>query len=396
MSKGLGQSQSTHALDRKHVLLLAIICALTVSNLYLVQPLLAEIAEAFQVSAASVGIVATLSQVGYGIGVLLIVPLGDLFERRMLILTLMTLVTSMLVFAGFSSSLPLLSIANLLIGITTVVPQIVIPYAASLAPPRQQASVVGTVQSGLLIGILLARTVSGGIASALSWRGAYFVAAAISVLISVVIWFRFPKQEVAQKLSYPTLLRSMGSLLASHSVLRRVSIAAAFNFAAFSVFWTTLAFLLDSSFHYGPGVVGLFGIIGVVGAAASSVAGRMTDRRGARFTQYLSFIVTLISFVIFCFGEHSLVMLILGVIVMDAGVQAAHIACQVDVFSIYPEARARLNGIYMFLRFAGGALGSLMGAWSWNHWGWPGVCGAGLILCILSLISLNGHQEGSK
>lgn len=375
-------------LDRRLVLLLAVICALTIGNLYLAQPLLEQIARYFGRSASEVGSIATLSQLGYGTGVLLLVPLGDLVERRKLIYILLTAVTVTLVLAGVAPSLAFLSLASLLIGFSTVVPQVIIPYSASLAPPETRASVIGTVQSGLLIGILLARTFSGAIASVGGWRSAYLVSALLSVCVIVVVKFTFPRQEVGARSTYFALLKSMFTLVRRHDRLWKVSFSGGLNFAAFCAFWTTLAFLLESSFHYGPGAAGLFGLVGVVGALMASLAGRVSDRRGAHYTQLASTWITLFSFVIYFFAEHSLALLILGVIVMDAGAQANHIACQADVFSIDHEARSRLNGIYMFIRFTCGAIGSGVGAWVWSHCAWSGVSVFGLAVCVVSFVPI--------
>jgi predicted MFS family arabinose efflux permease len=367
---------------------MSFICAATVANIYYSQPLLADLAQYFQATESTVSIVATLSQVGYGLGVLFLVPLGDIYERRRLILLLLAGVSASLLVAAMAPTLLILSIACLLVGITTIVPQVLIPYAATLARPQERASVIGTIQSGLLIGILLARTVAGAVASFSNWRGIYFVGTAVSVLISGVVLRVLPKQETSSRLSYFKLLKSMLTLLFSESVLRKASLVSALNFAAFGAFWTTLAFLLKASFGYGPGVVGLFGIIGVVGALSASLAGRMSDKKGTHFTQVIAQVVTVLSFAFLAFATHSLILLIIGVIVLDAGVQAVHIACQAEVFSLSAEARSRLNGVYMFLRFLGGASGSLIGGWAWHHWQWTGVCASGVAFCVIGLLPL--------
>ena len=379
---------SARPLDPQFTFILSFICAITIGNLYIVQPLLAEMATEFGTSPSSIGTVATLAQVGYGIGVLLVVPLGDLVERRALMLWLLSGVTASLLLAGFAPHLSVLACASLFIGFSTVVPQVILPYAASLAPDRERASVLGTIQSGLLIGILLARTVAGTIGEFTGWRSVYFVAAGMSVLIAIGIRARFPRQEVGARMSYARVLASMGTLMRRHSTLRRVSLSGAMNFAVFSSFWTVLSFLLKDSFGYGPAVVGLFGLVGVIGALAASVAGKLSDRRGTNYTQRLSLIVTLASFVLYLFAGHSIVLLVVGVLVMDAGVQANHVSCQAEVFSLDATARSRLNGLYMFSRFTGGALGSLLGAWAWSHWGWAGVCGTSIALCILAFIPI--------
>ncbi|MBS1985878.1 MAG: MFS transporter [Bdellovibrionales bacterium] len=383
----------SRALDRKFVLLLAFICAVCIGNLYVVQPLLAEMARNFGVDAGRIGLVATLAQMGYGLGTLLLVPFGDLTERRSLIIVLLGSVMVALVIAGCAPSVGVLCAASCLIGFTTVAPQVIVPYASSLAGAHERASVIGTVQSGLLIGILLARTVSGFVAAWAGWRAVYFAAAGVSVAMAILIRLVFPKQEAAGRMSYGRALHSMWHLLVNESALRRICLVSALGFAGFSAFWTTLAFLLESSFHLGPSAAGMFGVIGVVGAVAASVGGKMSDRHGTLYTQRVSLLVTLGSFLIFLLAAHSLAWLVVGVIVMDAGVQASHIACQAEAFALSHEARSRINGVYMFFRFAGGAVGSLLGAYAWNHGGWLGVCGLGILASGLALLPLRGLRE---
>lgn len=375
-------------LDRRLLSLLTVTAAITVGNLYLAQPLLAEIGHQLHAGSTAAGSIVTLAQVGYGLGVLFIVPLGDLWERSRLILMLLGGVTVSLLLAAAAPTLPLLSGACLLIGITTVVPQIVIPYTASLAPDARRSSILGTVQGGLLIGILLARTFSGAVASLLGWRGVFVVAAGLCALLAVAVLLRFPRQKPHLRLSYGAVLRSLVALLRHNRVLVRVSLAGALSFAVFTSFWTTLPFLLESAYGKGPGTAGLFGIVGAVGALAAGVAGRVADRKGERWTQWAALATVLLSIVPFWFAGHSMIALIIGVIVMDAGVQASHIALQAQAFNTDHNARSRINGVYMFIRFAGGAAGSALGAASWSRWGWTGFCVSGLVCVVASFVPL--------
>ena len=368
------------------ILLLSLIAAITVGNLYLAQPLLAELEHVFAASPAAAGAVVTLGQVGYGLGVLLIVPLGDLRERRQLMLVLFAGCTVGLVASALAPSLPLLIAASFAVGVFTVIPQIIMPYAASIAPDDRRASVIGTVQSGLLVGILLARTVSGTIASFAGWRSVFIVAAVLGLAMAALVWAKFPRQAPSAKLTYRETLVSMLSLLAREPVLRRVGLSGAANFAVFSGFWTTLPFLIHSAYGYGPGAAGVFGLVGVVGAASARYGGRLSDLRGPQFTQKLSLVVTLASFALFVFADVSLVPLVAAVIVLDAGCQANHISCQAEAFTLDPTARSRINGIYMFLRFLGGAAGSAISAFAWNHGGWHAYCVSGAVLCVLAFV----------
>ena len=370
--------------ERSLILMLSLIAAITVGNLYLAQPLLAEIAHVFATSPARAGAVVTLGQIGYGLGVLLIVPLGDLRERRALMLVLFGGVTVGLLACAAAPTLLVLVIASFVVGVFTVIPQIIMPYAASIATDERRATVIGTVQSGLLIGILLARTVSGTIASAVGWRAVFVVAAAAGLAMAALVWARFPRQQVTARLSYREVLASMWRLLAREPVLRRVGLSGAANFAVFSGFWTTLPFLINKVYGYGPGAAGVFGLVGVVGAVSARYGGRLSDARGPQFTQRLSLVVTAASFSLFAFASISLVPLVAAVIVLDAGCQANHISCQAEAFTLDPAARSRINGIYMFLRFLGGAAGSAISVFSWNHGGWRAYCITGVALCALS------------
>jgi predicted MFS family arabinose efflux permease len=372
-------------MSRKTAALISFICAVAVGNLYYIQPILVEVAGELHASSDQVGLLAMWAQVGYGVGVLLLVPLGDVLERRRLIVVLLCAVATALAAAGCAGSLAGLTLANMLIGVTTVTPQILIPYAASLATPAQRATVLGTIQSGLLVGILLARTFAGFVAAWLGWRAIYFVASGLSVALACLVRYALPRQAQGVQVRYGALLKSMPVLLRQQPVLRRAAWVSALNFSTFSAFWTTLAFLLDDAYHMGPAVVGLFGVVGVAGALAASAAGRLSDRHGPAYAQRVSCWVTLCAFAVFLAGPYSMVALVAGVVLMDAGVQAAHIACQAEVFSLAAQARSRLNGLYMFFRFAGGAAGSYLGAWAWRLLQWPGVCVLCMVLCAASL-----------
>jgi predicted MFS family arabinose efflux permease len=374
-------------LDRGLLGLLSLIAAVSVGNLYLAQPLLVEMGRAFAVTPTSVGAVVTLGQVGYGTGVLLLVPLGDLLDRRRLILALLGGVVLALLCCGTAPTLGALCAASLGVGLCTVIPQVVVPYAASLAPDDQRASVLGTVQGALLVGILLSRTLSGGLATWVGWRGVYFAAALVCVALAAAVAARFPRQPTGVTLSYRGALASMLAL-AGEPVLLRVSLASGLNFAVFTGFWTALPFLLQARYGQGTAAAGAFGLLGAAGAILARYVGRLADRRGTHFTQLISAAATLASFGAFVLGERGLGWLMLGVVVMDAAVQGVHIACQVEAFTVAPSARSRVNGVYMFIRFAGGALGSAVGAACWGRWGWAGVCASGAACALASLVPI--------
>jgi predicted MFS family arabinose efflux permease len=366
---------------------LAIGCAITVANLYYSQPLLATMARSLEVPEDQLGIVSALTQSGYAAGLLLLVPLGDALERRRLLLTMLGIVTTMLVAVAVSPGIVWLAIASLLLGAATVVPQMLVPFAAGLAGLAERGWVVGRVMSGLLIGLLAARTVSGFVSARFGWRVVYGMAAGLTVLLAGVYAQILPVSYPAQQLSYGQLLRSFGRLLAAQPALRQSCLFGATAFGAFSVFWTTLAFhLARPPFEFGSAAVGLFGLAGIAGALAAPLAGRVADRRGPMPLIGIGLTLTLLSFGLFYgFGQH-LLGLVAGVLLLDFGVQSAHISNQARIYSLPAEMHNRLNSVYMVAFFVGGAAGSALGTYGWTRWGWDGVCTAGAGFALVGLI----------
>lgn len=373
--------------NRPIVLIMSIACALAVANLYYIQPMLAEMARGFAISVSQIGFVATVGQVGYAAGLLLIIPLGDKYNQRKLIVGMLIAVTVALVFMAVAPSLLLVTLASFLLGLTTVVPQLIIPYAASLAPEKARGRVVGTVMSGLLIGILLARTLSGFVAANLGWRSMYWIAAVIMILLAVILRFLLPNDH-SQKgsMSYPQLLRSLWSLIREEPVLREVIIFGAMAFGAFSAFWVTLSFFLETPpYHYGSEVAGLFGLVGVAGALAATFVGKIADRRDPRFANGISLVITLVSFILMWIAGQWFWGLIVGTILLDLGTQGNQVTSQARFYSLNAGARNRLNTVYMFCYFVGGSLGSLFGTIGWGIAKWNGV---NFVACVFLLIAL--------
>jgi predicted MFS family arabinose efflux permease len=375
-------------LPRATVWVLAVGCAVAVANLYYGQPLLAAMAAQFRVPEQTLGVVSALTQIGYAVGMLLFVPLGDVLERRRLILVMLAAVTVALVAVAVAPGVVWLAVASLVLGAATIAPQLLVPLAANLSGPAERGRVVGTVMSGLLIGILLSRTVSGFVAAHFGWRAMYGLAAGLTIVLAVVLRLALPvSRPPAQGLSYRELLTSMAGLLRDEPVLRESCVFGALGFGAFSAFWTTLAFFLAGPpYGYGSDRVGLFGLVGVAGAVAASLAGRLADVRSPRLTIGLGLSLALLAFVLFgVFGER-LWGLVGGVVLMDMGVQGSHISNQTRIFGLRPEVRNRLNTAYMVASFVGGAAGSALGAWAWARWGWPGVCGVGVLFLLAALV----------
>jgi predicted MFS family arabinose efflux permease len=385
-------------LPRRTVWILAVACGLAVANLYFVQPLLADLATEFDVPAGQMGLAATLSQVGYGLGLLLIVPLGDVLERRGLIVTMLLAVAGALLAIALSPSFVWFAVASLALGLATISPQLIVPLAATLARPAERGRVVGSVMSGLLVGVLAARTFSGFVAARLGWRAVYLIAAGLSVVLALTLRRVLPRSEPeGERLPYRRLLASLGGLLRDEPVLRQACLFMAATFGAMSAFWNTLAFFLAGPpYHYGTDAIGLVGLVGVAGALAASVAGRLADRFSPRGIIGAGMVLMLAAYVMLGAGGESLAWLIAGVVLLDLGAQAAHIANQSRIYALRPEVRNRLNTAYMVCFFAGGAAGSALGAFGWGHWGWAGACGAGMLLLAVGVFGFLATAAGER
>ena len=370
------------------VWLMAVTCGLVVANIYYNQPLLAAIGRTFRLSDSSASLVATATQVGYTLGMLLVVPLGDMLERKRLLLLMLLGAAACLALAAWAPSFAVLAGASVLLGIFSAVPQLLVPMAAHLAPEASRGRVVGRVMSGLLIGILLSRTLSGYVGLHLGWRAMFEIGAGLMLLLAGLLAWKLPTDQPTFTGSYASLMKSLLTLTREQPALRRAALVGACLFAAFSVFWTTLGFYLESpAFGYGSDVVGFFGLIGAFGALAAPLAGRLADTRGPAFAGTLGLALALAAYAVLGGGGAYVAGLVLGVILLDVGVQATHISNQSVVFSLVPEARSRLNTVYMTAYFIGGSLGSVLGGLAWVHGGWPGVCALGGALTAAALLA---------
>ncbi|MEE3652872.1 MULTISPECIES: MFS transporter [unclassified Brenneria] len=368
-------------------LIMSVATGLAVASNYYAQPLLDTIAKAFELSVNQAGFIVTAAQLGYAVGLLFLVPLGDMFERRRLIVGMTLLAAGGMVITASSSTLWPMIAGTTLTGLFSVVAQLLVPLAATLATPETRGKVVGTIMSGLLLGILLARTVAGALASLGDWRTVYWVASTLMVIMALILWRTLPRIQQQNTLNYPQLLSSIFSLFAASPLLRTRALLGCFSFANFSILWTSIAFLLAAPpYHYSEGVIGLFGLAGVAGALAASRAGRLVDEGKARQTTSVGLILLLLSWLFVAFGIQSVALLLIGIIVLDLAVQSVHVTNQSVIYRMMPEARNRLTAGYMTLHFIGGALGSLISASAYQHWGWLGVCTAGSITSLLNLL----------
>lgn len=350
-----------------------------VANIYYIQPLLADIARTFSLSPSRAGSVATLMQLGTTTCMLLIVPLGDIRERRTLISSMVLVLSVGLAGVALAPNYACLALAGILVGASGSAVHLILPFAAHLARPEERGKVVGTVIGALLMGILLARTASGYLGSLLGWRPVFAMASGLMVVLSVLLFVFLPKSPPERHMSYANLCRSMVTMVRDHPTLRESSFYGATFFCAFAAFWTSLVFLLETPpFHYGSTAAGLFGLVGAVGAAFAPLIGRMTDRFGSRRSVGISLVLAVVSFLVLGFSGHYLPGLILGVLLMDLGVQSGHVANQAWIYSLAPSMRSRLNSVYMTCYFIGGSLGTFLGALGWQLYGWWGVCGFAL------------------
>lgn len=368
------------------ILIMSIACGLTVANLYYIQPLLGDIAKTFHVTQLSISLAAMLTQIGYAIGMMLILPLGDIKEKRNLIVLMLMLSIIALLIMFLSPNIYILIAASFVVGFTSIVPQLLIPLAAQLSPPDTRGENIGKIMSGLLIGILLSRTFSGLLGNHYGWRAVYLVAAIMILFLIFSIRKLLPICKPTSKIKYLKLLKSTISLIKTEPILREASINGALMFAAFSAFWTSLIFLLESS-HYNMGAeaAGLFGLVGISGALAAPIVGKLADKKGSRFAIGISIFIVAFAYLIFFIFGFKLIGLILGIILLDLGVQACNVSNQARVQALSEKLRNRLNTVYMVSYFLGGSIGSLLGSFSYSKFGWFGVCTFGLITQIIAI-----------
>jgi predicted MFS family arabinose efflux permease len=356
------------------VLLMAVCTGLSVASVYYSQPLLAEIRRSLHMSTGTAGLIVSVTQVGYIAGLSLLVPLGDLFARRRLIPLMLAGAAACLALIAVAPSPAVLLVGCVLVGSLSVGAQITVALAATLAPEEQRGQVVGTIMSGLLLGILLARTAAGYLAQLGGWRTPYWTAAGVMLLLSWVMLAKLPADPSRPSLRYSQLLASTVSILREERVLRLRSAYGALAFAAFSVLWTPLAFMLSSApYHYSAGTIGLFGLLGVAGALSASFAGRFADRGRAGLMTGVTAVVLLASWALIALGRHSLPLLIGGVIALDFATQGLHITNQSQIYRLRPEARSRITSAYMSLYFLGGVAGSVSAADAYARGGWAAV-----------------------
>ncbi len=380
-------TKTTQGLSPALILLMSVATGLAVASNYYAQPLLETIARNFSLSASSAGFIVTAAQLGYAVGLLFLVPLGDMFERRTMIVSMTLLAAGGMLITASSQSLSMMILGTALTGLFSVVAQILVPLAATLASPEKRGKVVGTIMSGLLLGILLARTVAGLLAGIGGWRTVYWVASVLMVVMALALWRGLPKVKSETHLNYPQLLGSVFSLFIKDKLLRTRALLGCFTFANFSILWTSMAFLLASPpFNYSEGMIGLFGLAGAAGALGARPAGGLADKGKSHLTTTIGLVMLLLSWAAIWYGHVSVLALIVGILVLDLTVQGVHITNQTVIYRVKPDARNRLTAGYMTSYFIGGAAGSLISASAWQHAGWAGVCAVGAVMAVLNLL----------
>jgi predicted MFS family arabinose efflux permease len=380
-------AQPDQGISGRRVLLMAVTCGAAVANLYYAQPLLHTIAHAFKISNGTAGLLVTVTQIGYVLGLALLVPLGDLLDRRKLITAMLIVAAAAQVLAAVAPGFDVFAAALGVAGVCAAVAQIIVPMASSLAPEAERGRVVGKVMSGLLIGILLARTVSGLVAAAFGWRTVFGLAAASMVLLAAVLWRALPSVRSSAEMGYGALLRSVLALVREQPVLRQRMALGAVGFGCFSVLWTSLSFLLSGPhYHYGNASIGLFGLAGVAGAAIAPIAGRLADRGHGRLAATAALVILLCSWGLLALGRSSVLALIAGIVVLDLGVQGLQISNQSTIYALHADARSRLTTAYIVAMFLGGAAMSAVTSALYASNGWESVCVLGAATSAVGLL----------
>lgn len=391
------KSENKQYLSPAILWLMTIGAGLVVANNYYNQPLLGMIAHDLGETEASTSLVAMITQVGYAIGLLLIIPLGDMFKRkRIILIDFIFILLSLLAFA-LSRSLAMMIVASFFIGLTSVVPQIFIPIAAQLSRPQDSAKNVSMVMSGLLIGILASRVFSGVVGEYRGWREVFLIAMGFMLILGICIAVMLPEMNPTFKGTYGRLMGSILFYIKTIPCLRLASIRGALGFGSFSIFWATLTFRLEQSpFYAGSDIAGLLGLVGIGGALAATITGRLTVKFGQNIIITIGCVMMILSWLIFGVIGFTYVGLIVGIVFLDLGLQAMHVSNQTLVFSSHHEASNRLNTVYMVSYFIGGSLGTWIGGQAWGAYGWTGVIISGgsfaLICLVIHLLLCNKRQ----
>jgi predicted MFS family arabinose efflux permease len=373
------------AASRGKIVMMAVIAGAVITNIYCTQPILPLIKAAFGVDLTTVDLVAAAALLGFSTGLALLLPLGDRFDRRKLVLGQIAFACVFAIAAAISPSIWALILASFGLGIVSCVPQQLVPFAAVMSPPHQRGRSVGTVVSGIMVGILLGRTIAGLVGATYGWRAVYGMEAAFMVPVWITAATLLPRGVPSTDLSYGRLLASLWPLARDHRPIRESMIVQALLWACFNAFWVNLAALLASGpWHLGSAWAGGFGIIGAAGAFAASLGGHLSDRRGTRHVVGISIGIVTLAYVLLAGANSSLTLLVIGVIVLDVGVQAGLVSNQTRAFAVDPKAQGRINSLYMTATFFGGAVGATVSGWLMSRFGWMGIVIFGIVLGLVA------------
>jgi predicted MFS family arabinose efflux permease len=375
------------SLSKWNIAIMALCTGLIVANIYYCQPLVVLISREFNVSESNAGQVTFFTQIGYALGLLFCVPLGDKLERKKQILFMTGAAVAALCAAALSVNIGMLKITGLIIGFTSIVPQLILPLAAHLAAPERRGKVIGVIMSGLLIGILLSRTLSGIIGEHFGWRAMFWIAGGMTFVMMITILFTFPQSKPSFNGSYGALMRSVFTLIRDQPLLREASFINACAFGVFGLFWTTSVFLLSNPpYNFGSDVIGLMGLAAATGALGAPLIGRIADKKNPRIAIGYGIACILAGYIIFWFFRNSLIGVIIGIVLLDLGLQGVHVSNQTRVYALLPEARNRMNTVYMTMSFIGTSLGSGIGLLVWDINKWAGVCMAGVGITFIAIL----------
>ncbi|MED5594291.1 MFS transporter [Janthinobacterium sp. P210006] len=382
---------------RGKILIMAVIAGAVITNIYCTQPILPLIQADLGVGLAAVDLVAGAALLGFATGLALLLPLGDRYDRRKLVLGQIALAFVCALAAALAPGIWALIGASFGLGIVSCVPQQLVPFAALMSPPGERGRSVGTVVGGIMVGILLGRTVAGVVGEAWGWRAVYAMEAAFMVPVWIAAAALLPQGKPGTQLSYARLLASLWPLARDHRPIREAMLVQSLLWACFNAFWVNLASLLaNGPWHLGSAWAGGFGIIGAAGALAATLGGRFTDKLGPRSVVCASIGIVTLGYLLLAGAESSLILLVAGVIVLDIGVQAGLVSNQTRAFAVDPAAQGRINSLYMTATFLGGAAGVAASGWLMTHLGWTGVAAFGLVLCLCaSLIHLAGWRAAA-
>lgn len=389
------------AAPRGKILMMAVIAGAVITNIYCTQPILPLIQAGLGVDLAAVNLVAGAALLGFATGLALLLPLGDRYDRRTLVLGQIALAGLFALAAALAPGIWPLIGASFGLGIVSCVPQQLVPLAASMSPPGERGRSVGMVVSGIMVGILLGRTVAGVVGEAFGWRAVYAMEAAFMLPVWIAAAALLPRGKPGSELSYLGLLASLWPLARDHRPLRESMLVQALLWACFNAFWVNLAALLaNGAWHLGSAWAGAFGIIGAAGALAATLGGRATDKLGSRTVIGLSIAIVTLSYLLLAGAASSLVLLVIGVIVLDIGVQAALVANQTRAFAVDPAAQGRINSLYMTATFIGGAVGVAISGWLMQRYGWTGVAvfgiGLGVLACLIHLAGARAQRRAAS